>query len=410
MVAFTTLHRVTPFISMTILMLGVGLFNTLVPLTLNVEGYSEFVIGAVGSIYYLGMFAGSISVLKFLGKVGPSKVFILSTLVLSFVTLVPGLKLDLIIWCISRFIGGYSLAWLYIVVESWLLNSSTKNNRGQYLALYMIVLYVGQAAGQLFLKITGISGVTPFVLASALTLGASIPMILVKNPMPSIGIPQSMGFIKFYKISPTGIIGCVISGVLLASVYSLLPVYLKESNYNTGEIATMMAISITGGVVLQYPFGIISDKIDRRLVLILLSILGVFISLVMVGMTYFDLKGDILIASLMFVFGGITFSLYPISLNHTCDYVDNSYIVEATQGMMLAYGAGSVIGPVTISIIMGYVGPSGIFYSFALAFCVMLLFMLTRMFLSRKTISAQGSSYIKHPRGIHKEPNSRSRP
>jgi MFS family permease len=408
MVAFTAFHRSTPFISMTILMLGVGLLNTLVPLTLNVEGYSEFVVGAVGSVYYLGMFAGSISVIKFLDKVGPSKVFILATLVLSFVTLVPGLKINLIIWCAARFIGGYSLAWLYILVESWLLNSSTKNNRGQYLAIYMIVLYVGQAAGQLFLQVTGISGLTPFVLASALTIAAGIPMILAKNPMPSIGIPQSMGFIKLYKISPTGIIGCVISGVLLASVYSLLPVYLKESNYNTSEIAATMAISITGGVVLQYPFGVISDKIDRRFVLILLSILGVFISFVMLGITYFDLKGDMLIASLMFVFGGITFSLYPISLNHTCDYVDNRYVVEVTQGMMLAYGAGSVIGPVTISIIMSKVGPSGIFYSFALAFCLVLIFMLTRIFLSRKTISTKGSSYIKHPRGIHKEPRSRS--
>lgn len=407
MVAFTILHRATPFISMTILMLGAGLFNTLVPLKLQVEGYSEFIIGTIGSIYYLGMFVGSINVLKFLGKVGPSKVFILSTLVLSFVTLIPGLKLNLIVWCISRFVGGYSLAWLYIVVESWLLNSSTKSNRGQYLAIYMIVLYVGQAAGQLFLKVTGISGVTPFVLASALILGASIPMILVKNPMPSIGIPESMGLMQLYKISPTGIIGCMVSGVLLASIYSLLPVYLKESNYTTGEVATMMATAITGGVVLQYPFGVISDKIDRRLVLMLLSVLGVLISFAMVGITYFSLKGDILISILMFVFGGITFSLYPISLNHTCDYVENSYVVEVTQGMMLSYGAGSVIGPITISLIMGKVGPSGIFYSFALAFCVMLLFMFTRMFLSRKRIAAHGSSFIKHPRGIHTEPKGR---
>lgn len=408
MVAFTTMYRITPFISMAILMLGAGLFNTLVPLKLKAEGYSEFIIGSIGSIYYLGMFVGSISVLRFLGKVGPSKVFILSTLVLSFVTLIPGLKLNIVIWSIARFIGGYGLAWLYIVVESWLLNTSTKHNRGHYLAIYMIVLYVGQAAGQLFLKFTGIYDITPFVLASAMTLGAIVPLLLVRDTMPNIAIPQPMGFFKLYKISPTGIIGCMVSGVLLATIYSLLPVYLKESDYNTGEVATLMSIAITGGVVLQYPFGVISDKIDRRLVLISLSTLGILISLAMVGINYFDLREESLIATLMFVFGGITFSLYPISLNHTCDYIEHSYIVEATQGMLLAYGAGSVLGPVSISLIMGKVGADGIFYSFIIAFGVMLSFMLVRMFLSRKSIAARGGRFIRVPSKIRSNPKRRS--
>ncbi|MCH9753490.1 MAG: MFS transporter [Alphaproteobacteria bacterium] len=264
--------RYAPIMSLAIMMMAMGLFNTLVPLRLEALQYSELAIGFVGSIYYLGMFIGSISVIKFLDKVGPSKTFIFSTLALSFVAIIPGLNESLIIWIVTRFIGGYSLAWVYVVVESWVLRVSTKNNRGRNLAVYMIVLYLGQSVGQLFLGFTGIVTILPLAVASILCFTSIGPIISVKNVMPNIKIPDALGFFNLYKISPTGILGCVLSGLLLGSIYSLLPLYFKETGYDVATVATLMSLTIAGGVVMQYPFGLLADCMDRRMILIILCI------------------------------------------------------------------------------------------------------------------------------------------
>jgi len=387
------IYRFTPFISVAILMLGTGLFGTLIPLKLKIDNHSDFIIGGLGSIYYFGMLLGSISVLKFLNKVGPSRTFIIAALVLAIVTIIPGFQSNLILWSVSRFIGGYCLAWLYIVVESWVLNISNNKNRGKNLAIYMIVLYLGQSGGQLFLGVTNIDTITPFVLAVVLTVFSIVPITIIKGTMPHIKIPDALGFAKLYKISPRGMIGCIVSGLVLASLYSLLPVYFKDNGYDVKTVATMMSVLIAGGVLLQYPFGLISDHFDRRIVMILLCVGGIVMSGAIILADYFGLKNEILICALIFLFGGITFSIYPISLSHTCDHVDNNYVVEATQGMLLAYGIGCVLGPVSISLATWAFGPNGLFYSVIIDLLFMVIFMMMRIRASNKAI-AIGGEYV----------------
>lgn len=387
------LYRFTPFLSLGILMLATGLFNTLIPLKLKVDDYSDFVIGGLGSLYYFGMFLGSISILKFLNKVGPSKTFIFATLSLAIVTIIPGFQTNLALWGVARLIGGYSLAWLYVVVESWVLNISNNANRGKNLAIYMIVLYLGQSGGQLFLGVTDISTIMPFVIAASLTVLSIVPITVIRGTMPHIQIPDAIGFKKLYKISPTGIMGCIVSGVVLASVYSLLPVYFKDNGYDIKVVATLMSVVIAGGVLLQYPFGLISDRVDRRIMLILLCFAGIVMSFAMIFASYLPVRSDALLFVLTFLFGGLTFSIYPISLNHTCDYIDSKYVVEATQGMLLAYGIGSFLGPVSISLTMSFLGPNGLFYSFIVTLLFMIIFMIIRMRASNKAIGV-GGGYV----------------
>jgi len=365
-------------------MLGTGLMGTVVPLKMKSAHYSDFVIGAIGSVYYLGMFGGSISVIKFLDKIGPSKTFIITTCALSLVTIAPGFEMHLLLWFIARFISGYNLAWLYIIVESWVLNVSNSRNRGRNLAIYMIVLYLGQSVGQLFLKFTDIKTLTPFLVSSILVFTSIIPLLFSKSSISAIAIPQTLGFRNIFKISSTGIIGCMISGVILAAIYSLLPVYFRDYGYDPKNIATMMSFVIAGGVALQYPLGVLSDKVDRRLTLMGMCCAGMLVCLLMLCLGHFTITSALLVYAAIFLFGGITFSIYPVSLNHTCDHVDNTYIVEVTQGMMLAYGFGSAIGPITISTVMNFLGPNGIFYSFIFVLFFFNVYMLIRTCINSK--------------------------
>jgi len=359
-------------------MLGTGLIGTLVPLKLKAEGYDDLIIGIIGSLYYLGMFVGSINVIHFLNRIGASKTFITTGMVLALITFIPGMKLDLYLWAICRFISGYNLAWIYIIIESWILNISGSHNRGKNLAIYMVVLYLGQSLGQLFLRIMDLNSVTPFIVASSLILVSVVPVLWIKNSIPTIKVPRTLGFYKLYKISSSGIMGCVVSGIVLSSIYSLLPLYFRENGYDATVIATIMALVIAGGVVLQYPLGMISDRVDRRSVLIYMCIAGIFISLAMIFLSRFEIHDELVIYAAIFAFGGIIFSIYPVSLNHTCDHIEHRHIVEATQGMMLAYGIGSAIGPVCISVVMGEVGPNGIFYSFIFILAMLSVFMVVR--------------------------------
>ena len=405
-----SLPLIIPLVSACLLMLGNGLYNTLVSLRLKTSGESDVLIGLLTSVYYLGMFIGSFNLSSVITRIGHIRSFAAFAAVLAVSTIVTGMKQDILLWVITRFIGGYSLAGLYITIESWLLNMSSKSTRGKYVALYMITLYGGQAGGQFFLSITDYQSILPFCWATILTMVAIVPISMMVSSGPQIEEPQALGFKELYKVSPTGIIGCIASGILIASIYGLLPVYFKNMGFSIDNVATLIAVTIFGGVVLQYPLGYISDIIDRRIVLISLCALGVIMCIAMVASSYFLQQNVLPLAIIAFVFGGLVFSIYPICMSHTCDFIKPNNIIEATQGMLLAYGIGSVLGPIVISYFMGLGGPQGLFISFAIAILIFGIFVTLRVLRSKKTIEATPERFVSDPRTtpISSELNPRS--
>lgn len=398
MVKVITLRSLVPLLSIMILMLGNGLYTTLISLRLKAAGGSDILIGAITSIYYLGMLIGSFNLSSVIMKIGHIRSFAGFASVLAVSTIMPGMSDNIILWFASRLVAGYSLAGLYISTESWLIDISNKDNRGKYLAVYMIMLYMGQSLGQLFLNLTDYQTITPFCIASILTMLAIIPVAIVASHAPHIEKAKALSFKELYKISPTGVIGCGISGVLIASLYGLLPVYLKATGYSIDDIALLVAITIAGGVILQYPLGHISDLIDRRLVLVALCFVAVSISIALVISGQFFENKFLITSILFFILGGLIFTIYPICMNHTCDFIDPSHVIGAAQGMLLSYGIGSVIGPMIIAYFMDVVGAYGLFISFAIFILGLGFFTIIRMIESRKAIEATKRLFKPDPR------------
>lgn len=391
-----TLPLFIPLISTCLLMLGNGFYSTLISLRLKAAGESDIIIGLLTSVYYLGMLIGSFNLSSVITKIGHIRSFSAFAAVLAVSTIIPGMKQDLILWTIARAIGGYSLAGLYITIESWLLNMSNKHTRGKYIALYMIMLYGGQAGGQLLLGVTDYKTIFPFCLATILIMVAIVPISLMVSSGPQIEEPQSLGFKELYKISPTGIVGCAISGILIASIYGLLPVYLKDIGFDIDSIGALIAVTLFGGVILQYPLGYVSDILDRRIVLVSLCLLGILVCVAMVLASYFLQKNLLFFGLITFIFGGLTFAIYPISMSHTCDFVKTNHIIEATQGMLLAYGIGSVIGPIVTSFFMA-AGHQGFFLSFVVVMLIFGTFTTLRMIKGTKTIEATEDNFVSVP-------------
>ncbi len=389
-----TLPAVIPLFSTAFLMLGNGLYNTLIPLRLKAEGDLDVVIGIITSVFYLGMFIGSFNLSTVITRIGHIRAFAAFAAVLAISTIITGMKQNVSLWMVTRFIGGYSLAGLYITIESWMLNMSTNKTRGKYLALYMIILYGGQAGGQLFLNVSEYSTIMPFCIATILTMTAIVPISIMISSAPQIEEPQALNFKELYRISPTGVIGCVLSGVLLASIYGLLPVYFRNMGFNINDVAILMSLTIFGGVILQYPFGHLSDIIDRRLVLIGLCVVSFVSCIFMILFMQFFERQLMIFGVITFIFGGLLFSMYPISMTHACDYVKPNHIVEATQGMLLAYGIGSVIGPTTIAYFMKSFKNQGLFVSFACVVSCFAVYSIIRVIKSKKAIEATPQTMV----------------
>lgn len=349
---------ITPLISLVILILGNSLMTTLLTVKLSQLGESSIMIGAVSAAYYGGLVLGSFKIEPFITRVGHIRAYAAFASTLAVVSILHGLWINAWAWILLRLIAGYSIAGLFVVIESWLLACSSIQTRGQVLAIYMTALYAGQAAGQLLLNVSDINTLVPFCLITMLCSLSVIPLSITYIKSPPLDEPSVLNFFKLYKISPTGVISSFSSGLVLGAIYGLLPLAMSQLGYITKDIGWLMSLTILGGTLLQYPIGRISDRYDRRHVLMVICWLTLITSL---GLVVLGGNLKFLFAVFIFILGGFTFVLYPLAISHACDYLPPQDIVAATGGLLLAYGIGATLGPLIAPVFMHSIGPSGLF-------------------------------------------------
>lgn len=351
---------VAPLLSLFIFMLGNGLYTTLVVLRLHLEGAPSVVIGAMTGAYYLGLACGSFRIEPFIVRVGHIRAFAAFASTLAVVSSLQGIFDNTAIWILLRLLSGFATAGLFVVIESWLLAQSTVNTRGQILAIYMVCLYAAQALGQFFINLGDPKTLLLFTVVAMLSSLSVIPVAMTYVSSPRADEPSTLSFRKLYQISASGVIGCLCSGLILGAVYGLVPLYVSQKAGTPGMVSFVMASIIFGGMALQYPVGRLSDFIERRLVLMVISLLCIVISFAYIALFPFHWA----IYGLSFLFGGMTFTLYPLSISHACDELPPQDIVAGTQGLLLAYSIGATIGPVLAPAFMHLLGPNGLFLYF----------------------------------------------
>lgn len=338
---------------------GSAFFTTFLSIYLDTEGYTKGEIGIIQSAYFLGIFLGAFLMENLIKRVGHIQALAVFGSIATSSTLVQALHQSFYSWIFLRFLIGLSLAALYIVIESWMLDRSTTITRGVILSLYMICVYAAQAASQQILSFVPILSFTPFLISALFTSLSIIPVGLSTS---RINIPthhETLGFGHIIKISPFGVAGCFISGLILSALYSFLPIFSISKEIPS---AHLMSITIAGGVLLQLPIGKISDFFERRKVLLFI----VFASLLLSLMGFFyegNSSGSIYFLS--FLIGGFLFVLYPLCITQVCDHLDHSHIITATALLLIAYGLGSVMGPILSSLTIGTFGISSLFLYFA---------------------------------------------
>ena len=376
------------------LMAGSGFLSTLTTLRLERAGSGTLVIGIVGTAYFLGLVVGSLRVPRLIRRVGHIRAFAAFVSVFSASSLTYAIHRDPMLWAGLRLIDGFCLAGVYVCLESWLNERADSRMRGSVLAGYMIALYTGQALGQFLLNLSDAKPSLPFLVASILISLSAIPVVLTRNSAPPPDEGATLSVRALYAISPLGIVGATVTGLMLGAFYALGPVYARRLGMEVSATALFMSFVILGGVALQWPLGRLSDIFDRRRVIVFafFGSLAASLGIALAGMPGLPLM------MLGAAFGGLSFALYPLCVGHTNDHLAPEQRVAASGGLVLLYSLGAAAGPVAGAAAITLAGSAGLFAFIALCSGVALAFGLWRQTRTLPVPAARQQSYQVLPR------------
>lgn len=363
-------------LSVGLLLMGNGLQGTLLPVRAQLEDFGSLSIGILGSFYYAGFALGCLLGPKAVKSVGHIRVFTAMVSIASTVSILHSMVLIPEVWWIFRGITGFCFAALYMVIESWLNEKSTNETRGLIFSIYTIINLSVITIGQMMLTFASPLSFTLFGLASILVSVAAVPIAMTKAPAPQPLVEVKIRPRYLFSISPAGFVGCLAVGLANGSFWSLAPVFAQRTDGDVESVAIFMSVAVIAGAIGQYPMGRLSDRIDRRKVIII-SCIGAAIagiSLTLVGRYW---EPGLLVAAAFF--GLFAFPLYAICVAHLNDFVEADGFVEAASGLLLIFALGAVIGPILASTIMRYFGTDTLFAFTAVIHSLVAIYVIMRL-------------------------------
>jgi MFS family permease len=386
----------TLFLGTAILIAGHGLLTTLVPIRVNQLGSSAEMAGAIATGYFIGLLVGAWYNPKIIHRVGRIRalagfaaIFAATSLLLPLAPFPP-------VWILIRAVAGACLAGLTLVIESWLNAVATSRQRGRVLAIYMIVFYGAFGGGQFLLSLYDPAGFELFAVAAILVGMSLVPIVLTRTEAPNVMAPTPLNISEMLRVSPLAVVGSVASGIILGCFYGLAPLFAVARDLPPSGVALFMAAVIFGGLALQWPIGILSDRIDRRSV-ILGATAATAVASAVIALLPSGSKVPLFVSAALF--GGAGFTLYPLALAHAGDrLVKNEDMVGLSSGMLLLYSLGAAIGPLAAGPIFGVLDGGGLFLFTAVVAIVTVLFGLWRMREAPATAAAEQVSFVAVPR------------
>lgn len=322
---------------------------------------STFAAGIVLSLYYAGYIIASLTSNQIINRVGHIRAFSTYISLFSALVLMHYFSDNPVYWGILRLLEGYCMGSSFMCLESWLNTRANNNNRGLLMSLYMITSYLGASTGQLLLNIPDPQGIVIYIVVSVIFSLALVPISLTALPSPNITVHKSMSLIKLYKISPVGVIGCLCSGIFVGGFYSLGAIYANLIGLDVQMTSLFMFFGVLGGLLIQFPLGRLSDRMDRRFLMMWIAGILFFIA---PWVHFFVSDGVWQLCTGALLLGCGTFILYPLSVSHVNDLIEDDDRINAAGMLILLQSLGMIFGPVAISYFMQHFGA----ISFVLAY------------------------------------------
>jgi MFS family permease len=386
----------TLLLGMALLMLGAGLQGTLVGLRASLEGFPTLLAGIMLAAYYLGYMAGSVMTPGLVNSVGHVRVFAALTSLASVLILLQGVFVDPLSWTLVRILFGFCFAGIYVVAESWLNGRVDNEHRGLLLSIYMLVCYGGLGLGQLLLNVADPRSTLLFILVSILISVAMVPMALTSSLAPEITVPVRVSPRDLFHRSPLGVVGVAVAGAVSGCLFSLGAIYADGEGFTTFEVSLFMAVAILAGCVTQLPIGRISDRMDRRTVIIAVCLLAVLGAL---GAWWLAEVSRLVFFAMVAAYGGMSLTLYSLSSAHVNDHVPAEEKLGASSTLILVNGAGAFIAPIVVAAVMEVVGNDTFLPLLAVMHLMLAVYALFRMGRRAAVPGEQKSPFVGTPPG-----------
>ncbi len=331
---------------------------TLLPLRGSLNGLSEFVIGLSASCYFLGFVAGALVIPRTIAKVGHIRSFA----VLTALFLCALLSLEIVDgwapWMVLRFITGAMICGLYTVIESWLNDQTDSTSRGQVLSIYTFIVLLAMVLGQSLINVGPISSSTPFMLAAIFLALAIVPVGLTSKLAPAPLESTRTRFSLLWQRSRPAFAGAIVSGLVVGGFWSLGAVFAKRYSASLNDVTLFISVAIAGGALFQYPIGWVSDRVDRRLVMVALCLCGAGASAAVASSIG---SPSHLVA--VFFFGASTMPMYAMSLAMAADNSERQEFVEVGTSVLMLNALAAAFAPLLLGQLMTALDPSALFWT-----------------------------------------------
>ena len=356
----------TLLLAVAILLTGHGLQLTLLPMRADLLGWSTGAIGLTGSAYFLGFVIGCLQIPTIVSTVAHIRTFMVMAAIATIALLGTGVFETVGAWMLLRFCTGFAFSGLYMVIESWIGETTPSDYRGRVLAVYAMISLLAMVVGQTLLGLSHADDPRLLIGGAMILALAIIPIGLTRMPAPPAISQPRVSFRVLARASRVAVIGVLFGGLVTGGLWAVGPVVGRSLGLDPAGIGLMMSAPLIGGALAQFPLGRLSDRMDRRNVIAGLFCFGAFVGLA--GSQFASTSPAILYVAMLFV-GATSFPLYALCVATASDGPDLS-MLQSTSSILIMNSIGSVLGPLIIAPFIGYYGGVG-FFLFA-AVCMVL--------------------------------------
>jgi len=373
---------------MFLLMLGNGLQGTLLGVRGSIEGMSPQTMSLVMTGYFVGFLFGSQLTPNMIRRVGHVRVFAALGSLVSACLILYAAWTNPYFWFLLRIIVGFCFSGIYVVAESWLNDSSSNETRGQTLSAYLIVQMMGIVLAQAVLNFADPSGYMLFIIISVVVSLSFAPILLSVSPAPQFQTSKRMTLSQLWSISPLGVVGQFFLGAIFAALFGMASVYGTERGLTVKDISLFVAAIYFGGMILQYPIGWVSDRMDRRVLIFIVCSIGTFFSFAA------NLSDNFIwLLIVAFIIGGVSNPLYSLYIAYTNDYLEHDDMASASGGLIFLTGIGAIFGPSIVGWLLDAYGAASYFWFIGTVMAIMGSYALYRMTQTSSTAVEDTSTY-----------------
>lgn len=335
-----------------LLLLGNGMFTTVLVLRGGAEGFGASMLGVMGSAYFFGFLVGGRVIPALVRRIGHIRTANFCCAAFAACVLLHVLHVHPLTWLALRVLEGMVLVGFYTVVESWLNATTTATRRGQVFAIYMAVNLLANALAQQGLHLAPVTSFTLFSLAAIFVCVSMLPISVTRLEQPHVPDLPRLKLRVLWAAAPVAVAGGVVSGIVMGAFWTLSPLYAARMGMDEREIARLVSFTILGGVILQFPVGKLSDRFDRRWVLCLTALAG---GVAAVCMAVYGQSPQVFRVA-AFLYGGAIFALYSIAAAHLIDRLPTEQTLSGSAMMLFLYGSGAALGPALTGWLMAVYG------------------------------------------------------